>query len=90
MLRFLLACALTTAAMSMCAPVAMADPPDCPVTNPPVINRCGWDAPPPPPPAPPPGVTVAMCQDGAFTFTQNPNYRSTCAENGGVAKWMTG
>ncbi len=31
-----------------------------------------------------------MCQDGAFGFTQQPNYRSTCAENGGVAKWMTG
>ena len=51
---------------------------------------CGWDPAPPPAPPAPPGVSVTTCQDGAFDFAQQPNYRSTCAENGGVAKWMTG
>jgi hypothetical protein len=60
------------------------------VTDPPVINRCGPDPAPAPAPPPPPGVRVAMCQDGAFAFTQYPTYRGTCAENGGVSQWMTG
>ncbi|MDP9166663.1 MAG: hypothetical protein M3O32_11485 [Actinomycetota bacterium] len=89
-IRFLLACGLSMAATGLSPWTANAAPGDCPVTDPPVINRCGWDPAPPPAPPAPPGVSVAMCQDGAFDFTQQPNYRSTCAENGGVAKWMTG
>ncbi|BDX29877.1 hypothetical protein TUM20985_04240 [Mycobacterium antarcticum] len=93
MLRLLVASALIPAAMLLSQSVAMADPPACPVTDPPVINRCGWDPTPPPPPSPappPPGVSVAMCQDGSISFTQQPSYRGTCAENGGVAKWVAG
>ncbi|MCV7422436.1 hypothetical protein H7K45_17970 [Mycobacterium yunnanensis] len=92
-LRLLAACALVTA-VSLASPwTATAEPsqpePGCPVTDPPVINRCGWDKPPDPVP-PPPGVTVAQCVDGALDFTQQPNYRSTCSENGGVARWLLG
>lgn len=95
-LRYFMACALATAAATVClvspsaASAAPSSPePGCPVTDPPVINRCGWEKTPDPVP-PPPGVTVAQCQDGALDFTQQPNYRSTCAENGGVVKWLAG
>lgn len=81
---------VTAAAMVVSAPAAMADPPppapDCPVTDPPVINRCGPDPDPPPPPI----TRVAMCQDGAFTITQRPYWQGTCLKHGGVAQWVTG
>jgi len=95
-LRLLTACAVATAAVTVsltspwAATAAPSQPePGCPVTDPPVINRCGWDKPPDPVP-PPPGVTVAQCGDGSLDFTQQPNYRSTCSENGGVARWLVG
>jgi hypothetical protein len=88
--RFTLACAVTAAALAVGAPVAAADPgdpgdPSCPVTDPPVINRCGPDPAPPPPPV----TRVAMCQDGAFTITQHPYWQGTCLKHGGVAQWIT-
>ena len=89
MLRLLAALAVLAPMIVMSPSIAMADPEPCPVTDPPVINRCGYYRDPPPPPAPP-GVSVFMCQDGSYSFTQQPNYRSTCAENGGVAKWVAG
>jgi hypothetical protein len=76
-----------TAGMGMSPLTAVAAADGCPVTDPPVINRCGPDAEPTPPPAPP-GVRVAMCQDGAVAFTQYPSYRGTCAENGGVSQLL--
>lgn len=77
------------AAMGASPLTAVAAPEDCPVTDPPVINRCG-PYPEPAPAPPPPSVRVARCQDGAISFTQQPSYRGTCAENGGVAQWLTG
>lgn len=92
-LRFLVACALATTATVIGPWTAAAAPsspePGCPVTDPPVINRCGWETTPAPPP-PPPTQQVYMCQDGAIVFTEQPSYRKTCSENGGVAEWLAG
>ncbi|MCW2729466.1 MAG: hypothetical protein JWR13_282 [Mycobacterium sp.] len=78
-----------TAAMGMSPLAATAAPEDCPVTDPPVINRCGPDPEPAPAP-PPPAVRVALCQDGAFSFTEHTNYQGTCGKHGGVAQWLSG
>ena len=92
-LRLLLASTLAAAATAMSPWSASADPsspePGCPVTDPPVINRCGWEATPAPAP-PPPGVKVYLCKDDSYTFTQSPKRGATCAENGGVKKWIAG
>jgi hypothetical protein len=87
-LRFILACALTTAAMGMSPLTAMAAPGDCPAPDSPDVGvQCVQD----PEPAPlPPVVRVALCQDGAYSFTQHTNFQGTCAKHGGVAQWMTG
>jgi hypothetical protein len=83
---------LTTAALVATSPMAMADPADCPPPDPMGNSApCGQDpepAPPPPPPAPP--VRVAMCQDGAISFTQHNNFQGTCAKHGGAAEWLAG
>lgn len=84
-LRFVLACGLAAGAMGMTPLTAIAAPGDCPNT-PDATAQCVEDPPPPPPPA----VRVAMCEDGAFSFTQHTNYQGTCAKHGGVVKWMTG
>ena len=92
-LRLLLASALAAAATAMSPWSASAEPsspePGCPVTDPPVINRCGWEATPAPAP-PPPGVKVYMCKDGSYTFTERPRRGGTCAENGGVTQYIAG
>jgi Protein of unknown function (DUF3761) len=88
-LRFILACALTTVAMGLSSPTASADPVDCPVDAPADAAPCGPDPAPAPAPPPPP-VRVALCQDGSYSFTQHTNWQGTCAKHSGVAQWITG
>ena len=91
-LRFVLAGALTTAAMALSAPTALAGP-DCPSdANGQCLPIPGPAlAPPPPPPAPPPPprpTRVALCKDGSISFTQHTNFQGTCAEEGGAVRWL--
>jgi hypothetical protein len=89
-LRFILAGKLTTAAMGMSPLTAMAAPADCPANGSADVGVPCVQDPEPAPAPPPPVVRVALCQDGAYSFTQHTNNQGTCAKHGGVAQWLTG